>query len=277
MARVFIVGAGYVGAAAAELLAREGHTVDVGRRSATGLPRSHALDAQRPDTHPSALRDAEAVVYCVGSDAFTPEAYRAAYVDGLRGVLQTAQAAKRLVFVSSTSVYTQDDGAEVTESSPTLPKGFSGQLLLEGEAIAAAAACPATVVRFSGIYGPGRDRLLRVVREGGPLSPKTRAGITNRIHRDDCARVLAHLVSHPGPASRYNGSDCAPTPLGEIVDWIAGHLSLPSPPEGEDAIAMPQRGGNRRVSSALLRASGFVFRFPTYREGFSSIIAQESP
>lgn len=276
MARVFVVGAGYVGEAAARLLSTEGHTVDVGRRTATGLPRSHAMDVLRAETHPAALREADVVVYCVGTDAFTPEAYRAAYVDGLDNVIRSAGSAKRLVFVSSTSVYTQDDGSEVNEASATQPKGFSGQLLLEGEAVAAGAPMRATVVRFSGIYGPGRDRLVRLVRQGSPVSAKTRAGITNRIHRDDCARALSHLVSLAQPAPRFNGSDCAPTPLGEIVDWIAGHLGLPTPPEGEDAIAMPQRGGNRRVSSALLRASGFVFRFPTYREGFSSIIAQES-
>jgi len=276
MARVFIVGAGYVGSATADLLAREGHTVDVGRRSATGQARSHAMDAQRPDTHPPALREAEVVVYCVGSDAFTPEAYRAAYVDGLRGVLATAQSARRLLYVSSTSVYTQDDGCEVTESSPTRPRGFSGEQLLEGEAVAAQALAQSSVVRFSGIYGPGRDRLIRLVRSGGALSAKTRAGLTNRIHRDDCARVLAHLVSLGALAPRYNGSDCAPTPLGDIVDWLAGQLGLATPPEGDDALAMPQRGGNRRVSSALLRASGFHFRYPTYREGFGALLASES-
>lgn len=278
MARVFIAGAGYVGAVAARLLREAGHPADIGRRKASVEAGSHAMDVLRPATYPAALAEAECVVYCVSADAFTEESYRDAYVTGLANVIAAAAKgrARRLVFVSSTGVFGQDDGSVVDESSPAMPKGFSGRALLEGEALLAGAPFEATAIRFSGIYGPGRDRLIRMVRSGSPVSAKSRAAVTNRIHRDDCARAIVHLVGRPSVQPLYLGSDEAPTPMGEILDWIAARLGLPSPPLGEDNAQVLQRGGNKRISSARLRGEGFRFLYPTYREGFEAILAAET-
>jgi len=277
MPRVFIAGAGYVGTVAAVRLAEAGHAVDIGRRTPGAAARSHAMDVLRPETYPAALREADCVVYCVSADAFTPEAYRAAYVDGLARVLAAAASggATRFLFVSSTGVYGQDDGSVVDESSPAEPRGFSGRTILEGEALLANAPLEAATIRFSGIYGPGRDRLVRMVRSGAPVSAKARAAMTNRIHRDDCARALVHLVAQPALAPLYLGTDEAPTPMGEILDWIAARLGLPPPPVGDDSAQVLQRGGNKRISSARLRGEGFRFLHPTYREGFAAILAAE--
>lgn len=275
MAKVFIAGAGYVGTVAAALLARAGHEVDVGRRTPGEAPRSHAMDVLRPETFPPALREADCVVYCVSADGFTHESYRDAYVEGLARVIAAAAkgAAGRLVFVSSTGVFAQDDGSVVDEASPAEPQGFSGRIILEGEALLAAAPFEATAIRFSGIYGPGRDRLIRMVRAHKPVPERSRAAITNRIHRDDCARALVHLVERPALAPLYLGSDEAPTAKGEILDWIAARLGVDPPPPGEASDEAPQRGGNKRISSARLRGEGFRFLYPTYREGFEAILA----
>ncbi|HEX4944838.1 MAG TPA: SDR family oxidoreductase [Usitatibacteraceae bacterium] len=275
MAKVFIAGAGYVGTVAAVLLARAGHVVDIGRRTPGETPRSHAMDVLRPETFPPALRDAACVVYCVSADGFTPGSYRDAYVEGLARVIEAASAgcARRLVFVSSTGVFGQDDGSIVDEASPAEPQGFSGRTLLEGEALLAAAPFEATAIRFSGIYGPGRDRLIRMVRGRTPVPEKSRAAITNRIHRDDCARALVHLVERPAVAPLYLGSDTSPTPMGEILDWIAARLGMDPPPLDGDSAGSPQRGGNKRISSARLRGEGFEFLYPTFREGFEAILA----
>jgi len=274
MAGVFIAGAGYVGTLAAGLLEAAGHAVDIGRRHPGAAPRAHAIDVLRPETFPAALARAECLVYCVSADGFDEPAYRAAYVEGLANVIAAGVrgAARRIVFVSSTGVYGQDDGSVVDEDSPAVPRGFSGRTILEGEARVAAAPLEGTVIRFSGIYGPGRDRLVRMVRAGTSVSARARAAITNRIHRDDAARALVHLVERPAVQPLYLGTDEAPTPMGEILDWIAARLGLPAPPDGPDDGASPQRGGNKRLSSARLRGEGFAFRFPTYREGFEAIL-----
>jgi nucleoside-diphosphate-sugar epimerase len=275
MASVFIVGAGYVGSRTAHALAERGHAVGVGRRTPDGAPGSHAMDVLRPQTFPPALREADIVIYCVSADGFTESAYRDAYVTGIANTVEALRGSRvrRLITVGSTGVYGHDDGSVVDEDTPAEPRGFPGRLLLEGEAVAAGAPIESTTLRFSGIYGPGRERLVRMVRDGAAVSERARAALTNRIHRDDCARALVHLVERPTVQPLYLGTDEAPTPMGEILDWIAARLGLPPlPPGGDDALS-PQRGGNKRLSSARLRGEGFAFRYPTYREGFTALIA----
>ena len=63
--------------------------------------------------------------------------------------------------------------------------------------------------------------------------------------------------------------------MGEILDWIAKRLGLEPLPVGEDSGQFPQRGGNKRISSARLRGEGFGLRYPTYREGFAAILAAQ--
>ncbi len=95
------------------------------------------------------------------------------------------------------------------------------------------------------------------------------------IHRELGAGGIAtvHLAESPAVATLYLGTDTAPTPMGEILDWIAARLGLPPPPPGAEEPGSPQRGGDKRLSSARLRASGFAFRYPTFREGFGALIA----
>ena len=59
--------------------------------------------------------------------------YRQVYIEGTRRLLASLQGQPRLLFVSSTSVYAQDQGQLVDESSPTIGGGFSGRCLREAE------------------------------------------------------------------------------------------------------------------------------------------------
>ena len=120
----------------------------------------------------------DAVVYAAAADESSDEAYRRAYVDGQRKLHAALAAAgaspARWLFVSSTGVHAQADGETVDEESPAEPDRFSGRRLLEGERFAATAASVAVSVRFGGIYGPGRNRLVETVRRGGACRERPR-------------------------------------------------------------------------------------------------------
>jgi len=94
---------------------------------------------------------------------------------------------------------------------------------------------------------------------------------TNRIHRDDCAGVLHHLVELDRPQARYIGVDCEPTPQCVVMDWLADRLGVAHPPRtgpGER-----RRGGSKRCSNARLVDSGYRFVYPTFREGYAAVLA----
>lgn len=282
MARVLIAGCGYVGTALGTCLVAQGHVVWGLRRRIAALPPSlHRLAADL--TAPEALRalpsGLDVVFYTAAADRSDDDAYRAVYVDGLRNLLEALDARRqqlrRLIFTSSTGVYSQSSGEWVDETSPTEPVEFSGRRLLEGERLVLESPLPATVLRLGGIYGPGRTRLIESVRHGSAVCSNGPPIYTNRIHREDCIGILRHLMTLPQPDDLYLGVDHEPAKQSDVLRWLAAQLGVPAPPveASPDSVADRHRR-NKRCSNARLLASGYIFRFPTFREGYAALLEQ---
>jgi nucleoside-diphosphate-sugar epimerase len=283
MAHALIAGWGYVGSRAGYLLREAGFRVTGIRRTPRGTDLSGgitviAADLNAKNPIPLSLpEDITHVVYAVGADRFTPEAYRSAYVDGLirlTDVLRCRKAAiERFCFVSSTSVYPQQDGKWVEESSPVGSRHFGAETLIEAERFALSLPWQVTVVRLGGIYGPGRTRLIDAVRAGKARRIPNQTRLLNLIHGEDAAAAIVHLLTHPDPPPICNVTDLEPVDRNDLLVWIANGLGLLPPPWEETAEPLvPVRGGNRRVSSRLLQSLGFRHRWPTYREGYRPLL-----
>ena len=274
---MLVAGCGYVGTALAIRLVEDGYTVwglrrDVSRLPAGVLPVSADLDD--PDTLQGLPPDLDVVVYTAAADRSDPGAYRAAYVDGLQNLLDAlvsgGQQPRRVLFTSSTAVYAQMQGEWVDEQSPTEAADFTGKIMLEGEGRVLSGPFPGTVLRLGGIYGPGRTRLVEQVRSGQAIC--TPAVYSNRIHRDDCAGALRHLMLLEQPEPIYLGVDRESAELCAIQGWLAEQLGAP-PPQVKEEGTSRRRRSNKRCSSERLVRSGYRFHFPTYREGFASLLA----
>jgi len=283
--RVLIAGCGYVGSVLAAMLAAEGHEAFGLRRRPAGLPpgvRPVAADLCDRRALAAVLpADLDAVVYATAADTREPEAYRRAYVEGLANLLALLPSpGPRVLFTSSTSVYGQDDGSWVDETSPTEPPGETGRILLEAEATLAASGRPGASLRLGGIYGPGRTSLIESVRSGTARLPAESGVFTNRIHRDDAARALDHLLKLPQVDPVYLGVDDEPAELGTVLRWMAGRLGVPEPPRAtpaaRDAGARAGRGlrTRKRCRNRRLRESGFALRYPSFREGYDAILRE---
>lgn len=273
---VLIAGCGDLGTEVGLRLAATGHRVIGLRRSPGVLPpaiEGLAADLSRPlDGLPG---DVELVAYTAAADARTVDAYRHAYVDGLRHVLDGLEAAgaapRRVLFVSSTAVYGVDDGSWVDEDTPAEPATATGAVVREAERLLLGRGLAEPVVlRLAGVYGPGRSRLPDRVRDGTAVVPD-RPVHTNRIHRDDAAAAVVHLltaVADPDPV--YLGVDHAPVERAEVLRFLADELGAPPPPAGP---VRDTRGGDKRCRNDRLVATGFSFAYPTYREGYRAVLA----
>ena len=281
MSRVLIAGCGDVGTALGLLLGERGHDVFGARRSAHRLfapLRPVPVDLTDRRGIERAVPAVDVVVYAVAAGSRDEGAYRRAYVDGVSTLLEALEARaeppRRIIFVSSTSVYGERGGEWVDETAPLAPRGFAGESLVAGERRMLASPIPATVVRFAGIYGPGRGWMIERARAGANCAgdpPK----FTNRIHRDDCAGVLSHLVElDDGCDDAYIGVDDAPVEECEVLEWLAFRLGAPAPRRVRGA-GSGARGSGKRCSNARVRASGYRFRYPTYREGYAAVLAGE--
>ena len=276
--RILIAGCGYVGSALGLLLAAEGHTVFGLRRNPAVLP--HEITPVRADLSaplpPEALPPTLDAVVCAASPGgSSKEAYRTAYVDGPRNLISAleGQSIARLVLVSSTGVYGQKNGEWVDEGSPAEPANTSGQRLLEGETLVLGGPFPATVLRLGGIYGPGRTGMIeRALRNPPPEDAPPQ--YTNRIHRDDCAGALRHLLLVPDPQPIYLGVDQEPADRRTVAEWLAarsGELLPGNPSTPRELRDRPGRT-NKRCSNGLLLRSGYELRYPTFREGFAALL-----
>jgi nucleoside-diphosphate-sugar epimerase len=282
MANILIAGCGYVGTALGLRLAAAGHVVWGIRRSAEGLPsgiRHVAADLTIPETLRELPPALDVVFYTAAPNGPDEAAYRAIYVDGLRYVLEALvrqhQSPQRVLLTSSTAVYAQLGGEWVDETSPTEPQHFTGRRVLEGERVLLDGPFPATVLRLGGIYGPGRTSLIERVRQGLATCRDGPPLYTNRIHRDDCAGALHHLMTLPQPDSRYIAVDHEPADYCDVLCWLAAQLGAPPPRvEASSGTDTRRHRTNKRCRHDKLITSGYVFRYPTFREGYAALLAR---
>jgi nucleoside-diphosphate-sugar epimerase len=275
---LLVIGCGDIGAAVARHFVADDWKVWGVRRQPMELPGATMLQADV--TVPESLQvlaglQPEFVLLVLTPGVFTDERYRQVYVEGLRNCLAAVDRGRlrRVFWVSSTSVFHQRDGELLDESSPAAASGFSGQRLLEAEAVLRASGIAHTAVRFGGIYGPGRDRLLRQLRSGR-RSPEEPVQCSNRIHRDDTVSILQFLLARAAAGEPlhelYLGVDAEPAPIATVERWFCGALGIDY--TALDVQDSELRGGNRRCSSARLQALGYRFLYPTYREGLPTLI-----
>ena len=279
---LWIVGCGYVGQALGLRASASGWRVWGTRRRPEGLPapiRPLRGDVGRPDglELPPLV---DALVYAVSAEERSPDAYARAYRDGVTNVLEACASAdlhpRRAIFVSSTSVWGQSDGSWVDEQTPASPPDETSRLVLEAElafeARARGLGCRAVVARLGGIYGPGRTSLVERVAAGRAEFDPAAPNFTNRIHRDDAAAALLHLVSLPDPEPVYAVVDSDPAPLRVVQAFLSEQLEAPAP-RPRSGRARQTRRSNKRVRNLRLLRSGFSLTHPTYREGYGALLA----
>ncbi len=289
--RVLILGCGYVGLAVARRLVARGHDV-------FGLRRTHGtFDELRTSgvqpltgdvTDPASLRglpgDFPWVINTVSSAKGDAEVYRRVYLDGTRHVLTWLQErqCQRYVYTSSTSVYGQIDGLVVTENSPTEPNTATAKILVETERLLLETHLPLTfaagIFRVAGIYGPGRGHLFQQYRRGEARISGDGSRLINMVHRDDLVAALAAFLETPDlpkTARLYNAVDDEAVTQLDFFRWLSRRLAGALPPYATEAENVARKRGltQKRVSNARLRSElGWVPRFPTFREGYESLI-----
>ncbi len=275
--KVVFIGCGDIATRAALKLQNSGTAVLGVRRQISNLPAD--LPATAADVlNPSSLEflrnsDANTLVYSLAADSFNEESYLNAYVTGLNNTIQACDFGqiKRLIFISSTAVYHQNDGSQVDELSPTAPQRFNGKVMLEAEKLALATGV-GTALRLSGIYGPGRLRLVDRVRNGH-CSDERSATWSNRIHVEDCAGVIAHLVNQDTLPEVVLGSDSLPATSVDVESFIAEQLGVEKQ-YAEPNSKRPKRiAGSKRCDNRMLLGTGYQFTHPDYRSGYKSLIA----
>ncbi len=307
MAKVLIVGCGAIGSELAGALSAQGHDVTgLKRKPPTSTPgpiNYVTADISSPADLANLDTDFTQAFFIVSPDGRNEQSYRAVYETGLNNLLAKLPKAHWLM-VSSTSVYGQtvasvpdrlrhfrhpwqSQGEWVDEDSVAEPDNITSRLIRQAEQKLMALNPKNIVVRFSGIYGPGREYLLRQAMQT-PAIQQTPPYFTNRIHQRDCVGVLAFLLEQrlagKALAQCYLASDDDPAPMWDVMTWLADHLHCPPPTVKEvgrlSSLTLPpslavgtEAGINKRCSNARLKALGYEFQYPSYKDGYLELIS----
>ena len=278
MARILIAGCGYVGEAAADHFHSKGWEVEgwtASERSAAKLAGRpypvHAVDITSADSVSNRPDRFDVVIHCASSHGGDEGQYRLLYLEGARN-LRRAFPNATLLFTGSTSVYAQNDGSLVDETSPAEPAHRKGKLLRETEALVLAAG--GIVARLGGIHGPGRSYFLKRILEGSSVSGRGNNRLINHVHRDDIVAALFLLAKQRSECSGEIYNVVADQPIGarEAFQWLAARLKKRLPEVSESPTQGTRAQSNKHGSNRKLRALGWRPRYPTFESAMEESI-----
>ena len=273
--RVAILGCGYVGSALGRALVHRGcsvvGTTQSGQRNEElrqmGItPR--ILEIGDPDQLSKVLADRD-VVYLTLAPKKGRGDYRDVYLTGARNLITTLDKTpvRRVIYTSSTRVYSQNDGSWVTESSPTNPTDERGRVLLQTEQVLVgddptsqeSSQRSITILRLSGIYGPKRDLSERIRSLAGTRRDDGNVYV-NLIHLDDIVAAMCAVLASNG-SQILNLSNDQPILRSQLYDRVLAELDLPPISwASSDGRLRGKRVSNQRLKQTL----GLTLNHPHY-------------
>lgn len=234
----------------------------------SGFVQLHQGDAANQQDLEKVLATAPSqVLVTLTPDERTPGAYESAYVRTTESLVQSCKRLSirpHIIFISSTAVYGQDDGADVDEESVAKSSRFNGLALRKAEQLLEDSRLPLTIIRFSGIYGcsarPLKERLRSTATGFSP------GRWSNRIHVTDAVGVIEFVLqsyrTKAIPMGVLLASDQRPEQEGAIENWVRDQLQLP-----RIQFAGGQDSG-KRCNSSRLQAVGYQLVVKDYRTGY---------
>ena len=279
---MLILGCGYSGRAIGELLAREGANVTGTTRS---RERFEALQVRgiaplvfdgeaTPEVEAALMKATHLVVSIAPGEAGDP------VIATLAEAVKRAPALEWIGYLSTVGVYGDHGGEWVDEETVPKPVSERSRQRVEAEnlwmTIALERGAPISVVRLSGIYGPGRNPLI-ALKEGRSRRLVKPGQVFNRIHVEDIAGAVS-LLARAQTNGIVNVTDDEPAPPQDVVTHAAELLSVEPPPEQDfetadlSPMARSFYGESKRVSNAKVKVMGYAFRYPTYREGLAALL-----
>lgn len=278
MAHILVAGLGDLGRSLATQWRDAEHRVSAIRRGSeapTGID-LYSQDLGDPNSAVLLPPDQVDLLYIILTPAArSVEGYQRAFLGAptrLLDALGRQQPLPPIVFVSSTAVYGELTGIVDEDTSPK-PDAFNGRILLAAEEEISTRSL-STSVRFSGIYGPGRERLLRQVEAIAAGDPPPAPGWTNRIHRDDCVRILHFIgerwLNQDLVPPVVVGTDTLPSLNTAVLNWLGQEMGKPL------ALHEPDIAPGKRLRSQYLAAHPELLQFADYRAGYRDVLARRA-
>jgi nucleoside-diphosphate-sugar epimerase len=208
----------------------------------------------------------------------------------LLAALQTGKSLpRRIVYISTSGVYGNCDGAEIDETRTVHPESARAARRVAAESLlrefGRQTRTKVSILRAPGIYAADRLPLERVKR-GDPVLNAEEDSYSNHIHADDLAHAIVLALSHGRSNRAYNATDDSELKMGDWFTRVADAFDLPAPPRVDRATAEEQlspallsfmRESRRLSNDRIKRELGLTLTYPTVEEGIAAAKQPAAP
>lgn len=277
MYRILVVGGGYLGQEIAASFVRKKQKVWATTRKVERAREFEKLGIQPlliDLAKPESLKEMPSVhfvVLCPAPDEKNVADYDAVYLKGVRNFLMAYRTRERpflMVYVSSTGVWGDSVQGVVDEMILPMPNTAKAKILLAAEEQILSSGYATAVLRLSGIYGPGRNWIKRILENRLPSEMPDR--YVNMIHRDTVAEMMPQFFKNAQVGQVYVGTDDEPVLRSEFCQWLSGKMNFTLP---ENLFVKTEDVGKRCLNDKL-RSLGIELKHPTFREGYQSLLQE---
>lgn len=184
----------------------------------------------------------------------------------------------RIVYISTTGVYAQDDGDWVNEDSPCQPTRPGGIAALSAEDwLIKQFGNDVTILRMAGLYGPDRIPNAERMRQKAALNPQDHTYL-NLIHIEDAAGYCVEALQRNHPQTRYLVADGTPIRRSDYYQFLLDFLKIDSQSlaVADSPSPLPRRSeSNKRIDvSRLHHDFSYRCRYADFREGIKASCAE---
>lgn len=270
---ILIIGQGDIGLPVTNKLAQDGLTVTgLARRDRQNYALSDDAKFMQADAltlTAEQLQDFTHIAIIVTPDEYSTSGYHNSYLainQHLAALADKLPTLERIVFISSTAIYGQDNGEWIDEDTmPMLPEREASQVILQAEqALQQGFDDRAIIIRPSGIYG--RERLMRVRKAREPQKEPIAAGAwTNRIMDSDLVNIIAHVMTTKLPKPVYIATDYLPVTTFELTTWLCEQLGEVLPVLDDKNTAISGKRLHSNIPLAWLT-------YPDWQIGYQDIL-----
>ena len=273
---LLIIGQGDIGLPVTNRLAEDGFSV-------TGLARSKRehydlnsnakfMQADALTLSADQLQEFTHIAIIVTPDEYSTSGYHDSYLAINQHLAELADKLTnlvRVVFISSTGVYGQDNGEWIDEdTAPITPKREASKVILQAEqALQQGFGNKAIVIRASGIYGRARLMRLRKARES-QIEPVAAAHWSNRIMNRDLVNIIANVMTTGAPKPLYIATDYAPVTTFELGVWLSEQIGETPPAIDKKKITVTGKRLHSNIPLAWLN-------YPDWQVGYRDILRHQ--
>ncbi|HCN17193.1 MULTISPECIES: SDR family oxidoreductase [Psychrobacter] len=274
--KFLIIGQGDIGLPVTNKLAQNGLNV-------TGLARGERhqyavsdkaafMQADAVTLKAEQLQDFTHIAIIVAPDEYSTSGYHNSYLAINQHLTQFSDKLtqlERVIFISSTGVYGQNNGEWIDEyTAPMTPEREASKVILQAEqALQQGFGDKAIVIRPSGIYGPDRLMRLRKVKEP-KKEPVAAAHWSNRIMDCDLVNIITNVLICDAPKPIYLATDYMPVTTFELTAWLSKQVGELPPEIDHKKTAVTGKRLHSNIPLAWLD-------YPDWQDGYADILRHQ--